>query len=161
MLAGWRVTVQAGARKSHQSIVSSDLSTLCFVPMSNRFGISDEDWLQTPDSIQKAFSSLHHQMLILEMRTEAYECQLAVLREQVAQIDDLKAELAERRERLGQNSNNSSKPPSTDPPHQLKTPSNKSKARKRGGQTDHRRQSRKLKVVAEVDRVIDLRPVGC
>jgi prefoldin subunit 5 len=38
------------------------------------------------------------------MRTEVYQRQLAVLRQQVAQIEDLKAELAELRERLGQNS---------------------------------------------------------
>ena len=129
--------------------------------MLDRFGISDEDWTQTPDSVQKAFSTLHHQLLLLDMRTEVYERQLAVLREQVAQIEDLKAELAELRERLGQNSNNSSKPPSSDPPHQLKTTLNESKDRKRGAQVGHRGQSRKLKAIAQVDRVIDLRPVGC
>ena len=128
--------------------------------MSNRFGISDEDWLQTPDSVQKAFSALHHQLLLLEMRTEVYQRQLAQLREQVAQIDDLKAEMAELREHLGQNSNNSSKPPSSDPPHQ-QTTTDESKGRKRGGQVGHRGLSRKLKPVAQVDRVIDLRPVGC
>lgn len=129
--------------------------------MLNRFGISDKDWTQTPDSVQKAFSTLHRQLLLLDMRTEVYQRQLAVLHEQVAQVEDLKAELAELRERLGQNSNNSSKPPSTDPPHQLKTTSNESKGRKRGGQVGHRGLSRKLKAVAQVDRVIDIRPVGC
>jgi|SRR6185503_6337091 len=129
--------------------------------MSKRFGISDEDWLQTPDSVQKAFSALHHQLLLLDMRTEVYERQLAQLREQVAQIDDLRAEMAELRERLGKNSNNSSKPPSSDPPHQQQTTTNESKGRKRGGQVGHRGLSRKLKAVAQVDRVIDLRPVGC
>jgi len=127
----------------------------------NRFGISNEDWQLTPDSVQKAFSALYHQFLMIEMRAEAYERQLTQLREQVAQIDDLKAELAELRERLGQNSNNSSKPPSTDPPYQHHNTSNESKGRKRGGQVGHRGLSRKLKAVAQVDRVIDLRPISC
>jgi transposase len=129
--------------------------------MLDRFGITDQDWQQTPASVQNAFTSLYHQLLMLEMRADVYERQIAQLREQVAQIDDLKAELAELRERLGQNSNNSSKPPSSDPPYQLKTTSNELKGRKPGGQVGHRGLSRKLKAVAQVDRVIDLRPVGC
>lgn len=98
---------------------------------------------------------------MLEMRAEVYERQFARLREQVAQINDLKAELAELRVRLGQNSNNSSKPSSSDPPHQGQTTSNESKGRKRGGQVGHCGQSRKLKAVTEADRVIDLRPINC
>jgi transposase len=129
--------------------------------MLDRFSISEQDWLQTPASVQNAFSSLYHQLLMLEMRAEAYERQLAALREQVAQIQDLKAELDELRERLGLNSNNSSKPPSSDPPHQLKTTSNDPKGRKRGGQAGHRGQSRKLKAFAQVDQIIDLRPISC
>src|ERR1051325_8932124 len=129
--------------------------------MSDRFGISDEDWRQTPDSVQKAFSLLYNQLLMVEMRSDAYERQLAQLPQQVAQIDDLKALLTELREHLGQNSNNSSKPPSSDPPNQVKTTSNESEGRKRGAQVGHPGQSRKLKPVAHVGRVIDLRPVDC
>lgn len=129
--------------------------------MSGRFSIPDKDWQITPDSVQKAFTSLHHQLLMLEMRGEVYERQLAQLREQVAQIEDLKAQLDELSQRLGQNSNNSSKPPSSAPPHQRHSAANKSKGNKRGGQVGHRGLSRKLKAKADVDRVIDLRPVGC
>src|ERR1044071_1370622 len=129
--------------------------------MLDRFGISDEDWTQTPDSVQKAFSTLHHQLLLLDMRTEVYERQLAVLREQVAQIEDLKVQLAELRERLGQNSNNSSKPPSSDPPQQRQHSQREPTGRKRGGQLGHPGSGRKLKAVTEVDRVVDIRPVGC
>jgi hypothetical protein len=68
----------------------------------SRFSISDEEWQQTPTAVQQAFSSRHHQLLLLEVRSQAYERQLAQLREQVAQIDDLKAEMVELRERLGQ-----------------------------------------------------------
>jgi|SRR5215212_7033201 len=71
--------------------------------MLDRFGIRDEDWQRTPASVQLAFTSLYHQLLMLEMRSDVYECQLAQLREQVAQVEDLKAELADLRERLSQN----------------------------------------------------------
>jgi uncharacterized coiled-coil protein SlyX len=121
--------------------------------MSDRFSISDEDWQQTPASVQKAFTSLHHQLLMLEMRAEVYERRLAQLREQVARIEDLKPQLDELSERLGQNSNNSSKPPSPDPPHQRHGAANKSKGNKRGGQVGHRGPSRKLKARADVDRL--------
>lgn len=78
--------------------------------MLDRFFISDEDWQQTPAAVQQAFTSLFHQLLMLEMRAEVYEHQLVQLHQQVAQVKDLKAQLDELRERLSQNSNNSSKP---------------------------------------------------
>jgi transposase len=129
--------------------------------MFNRFGISGQDWQTTPDPVQKAFSALHHQLLLLELRAEAYERQLAQLRQQVAQLDDLKAELAELRERLGLNSNNSSKPPSTDPPHSPRKDSNESTGRGRGKQRGQKGFGRKLKSIEQVDHIIDLRPLRC
>ncbi len=129
--------------------------------MFTRFAITDEDWRQTPVSVQKAFSALQHELLLLELRSQAYEQQLADLRQQVAEIDDLKAELAELRERLGQNSNNSSKPPSTDPPHSSQKNSSETKARGRGKQRGHKGFGRKLKSIEHVDHIIDLRPMSC
>jgi transposase len=127
--------------------------------MFTRFAITDEDWRQTPASVQKAFSALHHELLLLELRSQAYERQLTVLRQQVSQIDDLKAELAEIRERLGQNSNNSSKPPSTDPPNSLQKNSNEVTGRGRGKQRGQKGFGRKLKSVEQVDHIVDLRPL--
>jgi transposase len=129
--------------------------------MFGRFNIADEDWQQTPASVQQAFSSIYHQLLLLEIRCQAYEHQLAQLRQQVAQVEDLKAELDELRERLNRNSNNSSMPPSSDPPHQSNNTSTESSGRKRGAQRGHRGPSRKLKAVTQIDRVIDLRPISC
>jgi transposase len=83
------------------------------------------------------------------------------LREQLSQIDDLKVQLAELRERLGQNSNNSSKPPSSDPPQQRQQPQREPTGRKRGGQPGHQGRGRKLKAVTQVDQVVDIRPFGC
>jgi hypothetical protein len=70
--------------------------------MFSRFSIPDANWQQTPTAVQQAFSSLYHQLL-LELRSQAYEHQLVQLREQIAQSDDLKAQMADLRERLGQN----------------------------------------------------------
>lgn len=95
------------------------------------------------------------------VRFSAYEKQLAGLREQLATVDDLKAEIAEVRERLGQNSGNSSHPPSSDPPSYKAKPSREPKGRKRGGQPGHQGSTRKLLPVEEVDHRIELRPAAC
>jgi uncharacterized protein DUF6444 len=52
--------------------------------------------------------SLQQQGRLLLIRCAAYEKEIAALRQQATQIDDLKAEMAELRERLRQNSQNSS-----------------------------------------------------
>jgi transposase len=129
--------------------------------MLNRFGITDEDWQQTPGSAQKAFSTLQHQLLLLEIRSHAYERQLTDLRQQVSKIDDLKAELAEFRERLSRNSNYSSKPPSTDPPNSPQNNSSELSGRGRGKQRGQRGIGRKLKSIHQVEHIIDLRPLRC
>jgi hypothetical protein len=38
----------------------AESSNLYIVAMVNCFGIADEPWPKTPDSVQKAFSSLYH-----------------------------------------------------------------------------------------------------
>lgn len=129
--------------------------------MFSRFNINDEDWQQTPIPVQQAFSSLYHQLLLLGLRSQAYERELAQLREQVAQVNDLKAERAQLRERLGQNSSNSSKAPSSDPPQQPHPSPRQPTGHKRGGQSGHQGRGRKLKATAHVDCVIDLRPASC
>ena len=100
-------------------------------------------------------------MRLLEIRHAAYETQLAALREQVAQVDDLKAEIAELRERLGQNSSNSSRPPSSDPPTYKSKPEREPQGRKRGGQPGHQGHTRKLSPTEEVDHLVELRPAAC
>ena len=66
--------------------------------------------------------ALQQQMRLMSIRFSAYEKHLADLREQVDTVDDLKAEVAELRERLSQNSSNSSKHPSSDPPSYKPSP---------------------------------------
>src|SRR5215203_5397702 len=124
-------------------------------------GISEQDWKATPLSVRTALLALQQQVRLMGIRFSAYEKQLASLREQVAQVDDLKAEIAELRERLSQNSSNSSKPPSSDPPSYKSKPPREPKGRKRGGQPGHQGSARKLRAAEEVDHLVELRPLAC
>ncbi len=124
-------------------------------------GISEQEWDATPQAIRTVLLALQQQVRLMGIRFTAYEKQIAGLRDQVASIDDLKAEIAELRERLGQNSGNSSKPPSSDPPSYKPKPPRESKGRKKGGQPGHQGSTRKLLPVEEVDHVAELRPAAC
>jgi transposase len=124
-------------------------------------GISEQDWKATPPAVRTALLALQQQVRLMGIRFSAYEKQLAGLREQVATVDDLKAEIAELRERLGQNSSNSSKPPSSDPPSYKPGPKREPKGRKRGGQPGHQGSARSLLPAEEVDRLVDLKPPSC
>lgn len=124
-------------------------------------GISEQDWQATPQAVRTALLALEQQVRLMSIRFSAYEKQLASLREQVAEVDDLKAEVAELRERLSQNSSNSSKPPSSDPPSYKPSPRRAPKGRTRGGQPGHQGNTRKLLPVAEVDHLVELRPAAC
>lgn len=124
-------------------------------------GISEQDWKATPPAVRTALLALQQQVRLMSIRFSAYEKQLAGLREQVSTVDDLKAEVAELRERLGQNSSNSSKPPSSDPPSYKPSPQREPQGRKRGGQPGHQGSARGLLPAEEVDHVIELRPAAC
>jgi transposase len=127
----------------------------------DELGISDLDWVATPVAIRTILFSLHHQLRLSEIRCKGYQERIATLEQQVAQIDILKAEIAELKERLGQNSSNSSLPPSSDHPYQKKTNTKEPSGKKKGGQIGHEGKSRPLKPLKEVDHVVDLRPTIC
>lgn len=124
-------------------------------------GISEQDWQATPPAVRTALRALQQQVRLMSIRFSAYEQQLADFREQAAAVDDLKAEIAELRERLSQNSSNSSKPPSSDPPSYKPAPRRETKRRKRGGQPGHRGSSRSLLPADEVDHLVELKPASC
>jgi hypothetical protein len=129
--------------------------------MFSELGISSKDWERTPQAVRMVVLSLQHQLRLFQIRHTGYERQLAALNEKVTQIDDLRAELIELRERVNQNSRNSSKPPSSDPPHQKLPPPNAQRGRKQGAQPGHQGAGRKLKPAEDVDAVVELRPVSC
>lgn len=79
-----------------------------------------------------------------------------------ALVEKLLAKIADLEARLGMNSSNSSKPPSSDPPStEKKQKKKKSKGRKSGAQPGHKRHTRKLLPVEEVDKTVDLVPTQC
>lgn len=78
-----------------------------------------------------------------------------------ALVDSLERRIAALEERLGKNSTNSSRPPSSDPPAVKRRPPAPATGRKRGGQPGHRRHDRSLVPTEELRRVIDCKPPQC
>lgn len=76
-------------------------------------------------------------------------------------MEKLEAENRELKARLGLNSANSSKPPSTDPPSHKRKPPEPKSGRSRGGQPGHERHERPLVPPDQVDEVVDCRPPRC
>jgi transposase len=100
-----------------------------------------ELWNQIPPAAQAAILDLVQQ----------YEQRLQALQQQVAQLT----------ERLNQNSNNSSRPPSSDPPHVKRRPPKPASGRQRGGQPGHARQQRPLVPPERVNQAIPVQPSAC
>jgi transposase len=79
-----------------------------------------------------------------------------------ARVAALEATVQQLLERLHQDAHNSSRPPSSDPPHAMKQrPRRVPSGRKRGGQPGHQGQSRALVPIEEVDTVIPVKPQQC
>lgn len=81
------------------------------------------------------------------------------LKERTAQLEEENAQL---RERLGQNSTNSSKPPSEDPPGTVRLHKKKKRrGRRPGGQPGHPKHERVLVPAEQVQRVVEVLPERC
>ena len=104
-----------------------------------------------------------HEKVLEENR--ALRAENAHLRSRVADLEaqnaELKARIAAIEARLGMNSRNSSKPPSSDPPNVAARPKRKPSGRKPGGQPGHKGTTRSLIPPEEVDRIIELKPEKC
>lgn len=86
------------------------------------------------------------------------EADLAEARREMA---DLRLELQELKDRLNNNSSNSSIPPSANPPGAPPPVKKKPTGRRPGGQLGHAGHGRKLLAEGEVDEVVKHRPVKC
>src|SRR5215469_6314533 len=103
--------------------------------------IPAELWDRIPPAAQAAILALVQQ----------YEQRLQALQRKVDQLT----------ERLNQNSTNSSRPPSSDPPHVKRRPPKPATGRKQGGQPGHTRQQRPLVPPDQVKQAIPLKPSAC
>lgn len=101
-------------------------------------------------SVRAVLAALHGRIEELQKSKDELERTVAALEEQV---QELKAQLA-------QNSTNSSKPPSSDPPGMVR-PGKKAKGRNRGGQPGHRGHHRQMLPPERVDEVVRHRPAEC
>ena len=120
---------------------------------------------------QKQINSLHHpaheinrlnQIIYRqEKQITALQKQLAKTNKLAAEVAKLSAQVADLKEKLGQNSRNSSLPPSSDMPFRQSNVSRALTERKQGAQTGHQGTGRVLKGLDEVDRSVDLRPDSC
>ena len=100
-----------------------------------------EVWEQSPEPVQ----------IVMQAMVEYYE----------QRITQLEAEVRELTARLNQNSQNSSKPPSSDGPHVKRKPPKPPSGRKSGGQPDHPPHQRALVPVEKVATVITCKPDHC
>jgi transposase len=78
-----------------------------------------------------------------------------------ALVQSFERRIADLEERLGKNSTNSSKPPSSDPPSVKRRPPAPATGRKRGGQPGHRHHSRPLVPPERLRQVIECKPPTC
>jgi transposase len=129
--------------------------------MIRGFSISKSEWECTPQPVRAAALALQHQLWLLQHRYAAAQKQIASLQEKAAEVEGLQMENAALRERLGQNSLNSSRPPSSDAPQHRHHPKRQPSKRKRGAQLGHPGRGRRLKPSEEVDRIVNLRPNTC
>lgn len=104
----------------------------------------------------------------LNQRIASQQTQITHLQQQLtetvrwsAEIARLNAEIADLKEKLGQNSRNSSFPPSSDSPFGKPATAHEPSGCGQGAQAEHIGAGHRLKPIDQVDRVIDLRPSAC
>ena len=98
----------------------------------------------------------------LPLEVQAYITALeTVIPELQTQVEVLQAQVSQLQARTSQNSRNSSRPPSSDPPDAPPRPKGKPSPRKRGGQPGHKRHERQLLSAEAVDEVVDHHPEEC
>lgn len=109
--------------------------------MRRELPLPRELWDQIPPPVQAA----------LEVLLESYERRIAALEAEVAAV----------KEQLRQNSQNSSRPPSTDGPTVKRRPPREPSGRKRGAQPGHARCARAVVAPEQVKEVIACQPLQC
>jgi transposase len=94
---------------------------------------------------------LLEELATLRLENAALRAENVLLQERIRELEA----------RLGQNSSNSSRPPSTDPPQAPSRQKAPATGRKRGGQPGHRGAFRALLSIEQVDEVVVVNPEAC
>src|SRR5689334_13785311 len=114
-------------------------------------GITDTDWAATPPAVRAFIRAC---LLTVQFQQQ-----------QIAQLQQANAALQQRvadlEARLGQHSQNSSKPPSADPPNARPRPPKTARGRKAGGQKGHPRHERPDPSADHLDAVCEHYPDAC
>jgi hypothetical protein len=114
--------------------------------------IPPEDWAQTPLSVQAV-------VIMLWEENQLLKTQVAQLQKQVGKLE---SEVARLQERVNKTSQNSSKPPSSDPPQVRKAVQPEgNQEKKKGGRPRHAGKGRKLKPPDQVSQVVSSLPSVC
>lgn len=109
------------------------------------FPIIQGEWEQTPLSVQALVYTLRQENQMLKQ-----------------QLAGMQIEVDKLGERVNKNSQNSSKPPSSDLFQERKYPPKKEPSgQKQGGQHGHKGKGRKLKPVEQVNKVVVIKPTAC
>jgi transposase len=111
--------------------------------MSIKRPFSEADWQATPEPVRRYVESL-------EQRIEQLENTVALLLKRVEQLES----------QLKQNSQNSNKPPSSDPPYQRPERESRKSKRRRGGQKGHKGHRQQMLRASEV-LTIEPSPCAC
>jgi transposase len=114
-------------------------------------GISKADWLAWPARARVLILQQQQEIQVLRQENEQLRAQLTALA----------MELAELRERIGRNSRNSSKPPSSDGLGFKPPARRRGSGRKRGGQQGHPGAGPELLPIERVDEVVEHHPEAC
>ena len=113
--------------------------------------ITAEDWEKTPPSVQALVITLWEENQILKAQVSRLQTQVETLQGDVKRLN----------ERLDKNSQNSSKPPSSDPPQTPKYPKAELSGEKKGGRKGHHGHGRKLKPPDQISRIVKSVPSIC
>jgi len=113
--------------------------------------IAFEDWETTSLSVQGVVWALWQETQDLQQHTTELQTQMARLQGEVEKL----------REQSHKNSQNSSNPPSTDPPQLRAYPPRAASGRKKGGQPGHAGRGRTRTPLAQVSRLVVRKPTAC
>lgn len=113
--------------------------------------ITAEEWKKTPPSVQAMLITLWEKNQILIAQVSRLQSQVETLQGDVKRLN----------ERLDKNSQNSSKPPSSDPPQKPKYSKADLSGKKKGGRNGHHGHGRKLKPPDQIGRIVKSVPSIC